>query len=211
MANASSSSPTWFFAGYDCDCLALESITGFVDFFLPRFAEHSTANLELRTKSVNVQILESKTPVNNIVVAFSFTPHEISLQLEKGVPRVAARIKAMHKLAKLGWNVGIRIDPIIDCEDFEVRYSNLIDDLFCGLPEERLHSVSLGAFRMPSNFFRKIEKLYPHEPLFAGRLKRTQSSVSYNPEIENLRLQTCRELILKKITKEKLFECSLSP
>ena len=39
--------PSWFFSGYDCDSLALESLTGFVSAALPYFADHPTAHLEL--------------------------------------------------------------------------------------------------------------------------------------------------------------------
>ena len=36
----------------------LENVTGFADCFLPFFAKHSNAYLELRTKSVNLKVLE---------------------------------------------------------------------------------------------------------------------------------------------------------
>ena len=74
--------PTWFFSGYDCDSLALENISTFTDFFLPFFQKNTNARLELRTKSVNITPLLKHTPSENIVTAFSFTPKEISIQLE---------------------------------------------------------------------------------------------------------------------------------
>ena len=46
-ADEVSNSPSWFFSGYDCDSLALESTTGFVDFFLPKFSKLPHAFLEL--------------------------------------------------------------------------------------------------------------------------------------------------------------------
>ena len=92
--------PAWFFSGYDCDSLALDSISQFSSFFLPHFSKLSNSYLELRTKSVNIKPLLKSEAVPNIITAFSFTPQEISEQIEKGVPSVNSRIEAMKKLLK---------------------------------------------------------------------------------------------------------------
>ncbi len=199
--------PSWFFSGYDCDSLALESLTGFAQEFIPFFRELPNSWLELRTKSIASQVLERTDPLDNAVVAFSFTPEEISQQLEHKVPSVQSRIKAMEKLAALGWKIGLRIDPIIDCVDFDARYAKLFNQLIAALPAHSLHSVSLGAFRMPTGFFRSIQKLYPKEPLFSGKLEKKDGSISYRAEIERERISTCRSLLLSHIPIEKLFLC----
>jgi spore photoproduct lyase len=201
---------SWFFSGYDCDSLALENVTGFADSFLPFFAKHTNAHFELRTKSVNLKVLEKTTPLPNVVTAFSFTPDEISDQLEHGVPSVSSRIRAMEKIAELGWPVGLRIDPLIDCVNFEERYRTLFDKLFANLPPDSVHSVSLGAFRVPVSYFKKMEKLYPEEPLFAGKLEKRGNFTGYRQEIEQDRSVFCRDELLKRIPKEKLFQCETS-
>ena len=206
----SNDSTSWFFSGYDCDSLAMESITGFAEFFLPKFRVTPEAFLELRTKSVNTSILKNQEPLANVVVAFSFTPQEISEQLEHGVPSIESRLKAIHELSKLGWQVGVRIDPVIDCEEFEKRYRRLFKDIFEEIRPDNLHSVSLGAFRMPIAFFKKMEKLYPKEPLFAGNLTSQDSNTSYHPAIEKKRISTCRSLLLEYVSEEKLFHCELN-
>ena len=203
--------PVWFFSGYDCDSLALDQISQFSPSFLPFFRAHSNAHLELRTKSVNIQPLLSSQPLENVITAFSFTPQEISDQLEKGVPSVSSRLKAMKKLTDSGWQVGLRIDPIIDCNDFTSRYQSLFSDIFSTLPVEMIHSVSLGAFRMPAPFFKKMEKLHPEEKLFTGRLEKRQGVVSYQEEIENERKETCTQLLLEHIPSNKLFACQTTP
>jgi len=154
--------------------------------------------------------LKKMKPLENVITAFSFTPEEISKQLEHGVPSVHARTEAMHQLAKLGWQVGIRIDPVMDCLDFEERYRKLFDELLTDLPMDALHSVSLGAFRMPNAFFRRVEKIYPEEPLFAGKLVHDKKSVSYAKDIESARLGTCKSLLLDKVPPEKLFDCEIN-
>lgn len=207
MAAENPDEPSWFFSGYDCDSLALEKLTEFARTALPFFANHPQTHLELRTKSVATQILEKNTVLPNVVTAFSFTPQEISDALEKGVPSVKARIQAMRRLAKKGWKLGVRLDPIIDCLDFDQRYQSLISDIFSEVPEESIHSVSLGPFRLPEPFFKRMEKLYPDEPLFAGNLDRRGRSVSYPQEVENQRISSCKDYLLQHLPPEKLFLC----
>jgi len=142
-----------------------------------------------------------------VVTAFSFTPQEISDALEKGVPSVKARLQAVRRLAKNGWKLGVRLDPIIDCLDFDQRYQSLISDIFSEVPEESIHSVSLGPFRLPEPFFKRMEKLYPDEPLFAGNLDRRGRSVSYPQEVENQRISSCKDYLLQHLPPEKLFLC----
>jgi len=199
------------FSGYDCDSLALDHISQFTQSFLPHFRANPTAHLELRTKSVNIKPLLNNDPLKNVVTAFSFTPQEISTQLEHGVPSVSSRINAMKKLTQSGWQVGLRIDPIIDCTNFSKRYESLFFDIFSIIPLEMIHSVSLGAFRMPGPFFKKMEKLYPTEKLFAGSLEKKQGVVSYKKEIEQKRKETCKNLLLQLIPEEKLFLCETAP
>ena len=85
-----------FFSGYDCDSLALESVTGFAKQFLPFFRERPRALLELRTKSLNTQVLLQTESFNNCIIAFSFTPEEVSKVTEIGVPTVSSRIAMME-------------------------------------------------------------------------------------------------------------------
>lgn len=200
---------SWFFSGYDCDSLALESVTGFAADFLPFFRKLPNAWIELRTKSVAIQSLQKVPPLERAVVAFSLTPEEISTQLEHGVPTVGSRIKAMTQLAKLGWKIGLRIDPLIDCEDFEKRYQKLFKQIFKDLSHDSVHSVSVGAFRMPTGFFKKIEKQYPQEPLFAGAFSVHRGQTSYSMETERNLKNHCTNLLSKHIDSTKVFSCNI--
>jgi len=198
---------SWFFSGYDCDSLALESVTGFAKHFLPLFRNLPHSWLELRTKSVATQILIKTEVMQNVVVAFSFTPEEVSEQIEHGVPPVSSRIEAMKKLAEKGWKLGLRIDPLIDCNDFESRYRKLFQSIFDAVPSDSIHSVSLGTFRMPSGFFKKIEKQYPDEPLLSANWESRKGMISYPQETESALREVCKNLLLQHIPQQRLFQC----
>ena len=120
------------------------------------FSKYPSAQLELRTKSVATQVLKGTAP-SNVITAFSFTPQEISDQLEKCASCELPN-SGNEGGADEGWQVGVRLDPLIDCADFEIRYSKLIRQIFTTLDSKTIHSVSLGPFRLPEPFFKKMEK-----------------------------------------------------
>jgi spore photoproduct lyase len=198
----------WFFSGYDCDSLALEPVSGFAAHFLGFFARRPRARLELRTKSTQVRVLLEREPLDNVVVAFSFTPEPVSLTLEHRVPPLARRISAMVRLQRSGWRVGVRLDPLIYTPDFRAAYQRLLADVFGALDLESLHSVSLGGFRLPRPYYKTIQRLYPEEPLFAGPLETRGGMVSYASELEQELSGFCTRELLRYIPQERLFPCT---
>ncbi|MBI4358802.1 MAG: DNA photolyase [Candidatus Omnitrophica bacterium] len=201
------SAESYFFSGYDCDSLALDSVTKFTESFLPFFERHSNAWLELRTKSVQVQSLLRRDPIPNCVVAFSFTPSEISDVLEHKVPKVSHRIGAMEKLQERGWRLGLRFDPLIYHEDYKAQYERLFREIFLSLKVESLHSVSLGPFRLPKPWYENMYRLYPDEKLFAGPLGEHRGMISYPVEIEQEMLGFVRERLLDYTPQSLLYPC----
>lgn len=198
----------WFFSGYDCDSLAYEPITRFAERCIPFFRQHPDAWLELRTKSTQVRTLLNMPPLDNVVVAFSFTPQEIATKLEHGVPTVAQRLQAMHRLQRHGWRIGLRIDPLIYHHGYRESYRSLFDTLFAVIAPDSLHSVSLGAFRMPRAFFDTLVKLYPEERLFAGPLQQQGSGmVGYEPQLERELRSFCEGELLRHIPQHRYFPC----
>lgn len=206
----SSTEDSWFFSGYDCDSLAFEGISSFAADALPVFRQLDRAWLELRTKSLQVKPLLESEPFERCVVAFSFTPEEVSRVVEHRVPSVARRIEAMAKLAAKGWRLGLRFDPLIYSNDFVERYRNLFASIFAQVPVSAIHSVSLGAFRLPKGFFKSLEKMYPDDRLIAAGPYEDQSGmVSYRRDLEQAMIGDCTELLLQHIPSEVFFPCSL--
>ena len=198
----------WFFSGYDCDSLAYEPVSRFAQGILPLFARNPDAWLELRTKSVQIRGLLATVPLANVVVAFSFTPEEISRALEHGAPSVPRRIEAMVRLQQQGWRLGLRFDPLIYQTDYEAQYERLFEQIFAVIDPRRLHSVSLGPFRLPRAFFRTLKRLYPDEPLLASPLSDAGGMISYRPDLEQQMTEFCTESLLRHIPRHIFFPCT---
>ncbi|MFL3657719.1 MAG: SPL family radical SAM protein [Opitutales bacterium] len=197
----------FFFSGYDCDSLAMDGVTGFADSFLPVFENLPNAWLELRTKSVNIKPLLSRTPHPNVVAAFSLNPEPIAKSVEHRAPPLPARINALRKLAEAGWKVGLRFDPLIHFENCVKIYQDFIDHVFDSIPEEAIHSITLGSFRSPKNVFKKMESLHPEEPLFMGNLELQNGMVSYSKPIETELFESAKERILSHAGEDCFFPC----
>lgn len=197
----------YFFSGYDCDSLALEPVTHFLREFLPFFRQLTQAKLELRTKSTNVTELLKQPAFPNGIVAFSFTPQEISQAVEHKVPSVAKRLQALQKVAEHGWPIGLRFDPLIDHPEFKMIYKKLITDIFQVISPDCLHSISLGTLRFPEQMHQKIMKLYPQDELLASQLTTQKKLVSYPTALEESMLSWLHELLAPYVDSSLLFQC----
>jgi len=199
----------YFFSGYDCDSLAFEPVTGFAEAFLPLFAELPNAWLELRTKSTQIRGLLQRDPLPRCVVAFSLSPDTVADKVEDKTPSLTKRIEAAAKLQRQGWPIGLRFDPLIYQHQYREQYHSLFEQVFSVIDAQALHSVSLGVFRLPDHFFKKIHKLYPDERLFAGPLQSASGMVSYRNELEQAMMADCTKMLLQYISKEQFFPCNL--
>ncbi|HEY8035396.1 MAG TPA: DNA photolyase [Methylobacter sp.] len=211
LCTESPSESLHFFSGYDCDSLALEPVTGFAEQFLPFFATLPNAWLELRTKSTQVRSLLNREPLPRCIVAFSLSPDQIAEKVEAKAPSVQRRLDALCKVQEQGWQIGLRFDPLIYQSGYQQQYRQLFEQVFSRIDLSLLHSVSLGVFRLPENFFKKVHKLYPEEKLFAGPLINQRDSqqgmVSYKHELEQEMMNYCSEQILNYIPADKFFPC----
>ena len=199
----------WFFSGYDCDSLAFEPVTGFMRHCLDAFERLPHAWLEIRTKSTQVRTLLNRDALDNVVVAFSFTPQDFSRRFENGVPDIQKRINAMQILQSRGWQIGLRFDPIMAYGGYQSSYRDLFEHLFSSLDHELIHSVSMGEFRMPRGFFKKIKKLYPLEPLYHLHMDDINGMKSFKQSLEQSVFGFCRQQLLRWMPEHKLFNCSI--
>jgi spore photoproduct lyase len=198
-----------FFSGYDCDSLALEPVTGFAQQFLNFFDTVPNAWLELRTKSTQIRSLLNRPVQPRCIVAFSLSPESVALKVEAKAPPLYKRLEALTKLQQQGWLIGLRFDPLIYQSDYKQHYQAFFAQVFAKVKLEQLHSVSLGVFRLPESYFKKIHKLYPEEKLFAAALQQQNGMVSYTAELEQEMMRYCAELLLSYIPAEKFFPCRL--
>lgn len=198
----------WFFSGYDCDSLAMEPITHFSEYAVEAFKDIPNAYLELRTKSTQIRHLLQQEPNPKVINAFSFTDIYSHEKLEKGVPTIAKRLEAMKKLQDHGWVLGLRFDPLVFHTDYLQHFKQLLEQVFSTIDVSRIHSVSLGVFRMPKQTFKNMIELYPQEKLFNQSFDIKNNLISYEQNREEEMMATCTEELLNYISQDKFFPCT---
>ena len=194
-----------FFSGYDCDSLAFERITGFTDFFLKNFDNIHNAFLEIRTKSINIGFLKKIKALKNVIIAFSLNPQEIINKFETKTPSLDKRLAAIHSLQKIGWNIGLRFDPIILIENYMRHYNVFFKKIFDSLDRKKIHSITLGNFRMPKSYLKKMLKNQPNNSfLLTNYLHQLEKSDKQN-KYKKTAINFCFNEIKKYTDEKKIF------
>ncbi len=116
----------------------------FSKFIIPMFEEQNRHKVLFLTKSDNIKHLLEINPHNQVIMSFSLNADEVAKEWEKGAPSVDRRIEAGRKLSQAGYEVRIRIDPIVPVSEWKTQYSNLIDQVFTSFVPER---ITLGSLR----------------------------------------------------------------
>jgi len=204
---AENDTPSWFFSGYDCDSLALEPMTHFIETCLDSFSTQPLANLEIRTKSTQIRNLLARPAIDNCVIAYSLSPEEVVSKEEHKTPSLAKRIAALKSLQQHGWKVGLRFDPLLKCDNHEALYGALFEHVFSELDQPSIHSVSLGPFRLPKPFFKKMIRLYPESSLLAASMNMRDNMLSYDEQTESDLLNFCETRLQDYIEPEQYFPC----
>jgi len=198
----------YFFSGYDCDSLALDPISGFINAVLPFFAERPRAVLELRTKSTQIRSLQNHEPIKNCVVAYSLSPQSIVQRYEEKTPTLEKRLTALARLQQQGWPIGLRFDPLILCPNFRGIYRELFEQVFQTLKADQIHSVSLGSLRLPQHFFKRLVNLYPDSDLFSAAFECDNNGmVAYRKNFADSLHAYCEQLLLTYISPQQYFPC----
>jgi spore photoproduct lyase len=116
----------------------------FSKFIIPLFQEQKVHKVLFVTKSNNIENLLDISGQDKAVISFSLNANEVARRFERGAPSIAERIEAASKLSKAGYEVRIRIDPMVPVPKWREQYLSLIEDIFSHFTPSR---VTLGSLR----------------------------------------------------------------
>jgi len=116
----------------------------FSKFIIPMFETQSLHKVLFLTKSSNVKNLLEIEPHNQAIISFSLNAIPVAKMWEKKAPPVLRRIEAAKKVYEAGYEVRLRIDPMVPIVEWEDSYLQLVDLIFENLIPER---ITLGSLR----------------------------------------------------------------
>ncbi|MBA7653822.1 hypothetical protein ES703_61683 [subsurface metagenome] len=125
--------------------------TPFSIFILSLFGEQERHKVLFLSKSKNIEHLLEGDYQNNAIISFSLNADTVARRFEKGAPTVAERIDAASKLAKAGYEVRVRIDPMVPVPNWEEGYKELVDNVFSKFTSSRITFGSLRGLQSTIN------------------------------------------------------------
>jgi spore photoproduct lyase len=115
----------------------------FIEKICDKFEEQNKHKVLLLTKSSNVDFLLKKFR-KQVIPSFTLNAIPVAEKWELGTHHVEKRIEAGGKLSDAGYDVRIRIDPIVPIIGWERHYTKLIDKIFSKFKPER---ITIGSLR----------------------------------------------------------------
>jgi spore photoproduct lyase len=115
----------------------------FSKFIIPIFEGQELHKVLFLTKSSNVENLLEIEPHSQAIISFSLNAIPVAERWEKA-PRVLRRIEAAKKVLDAGYEVRVRIDPMVPVENWQEYYVYLLSILFDNFTPER---ITLGSLR----------------------------------------------------------------
>ncbi|MEW6416863.1 MAG: radical SAM protein [Nitrospirota bacterium] len=116
----------------------------FSKFIIPIFQTQKLHKVLFLTKSINVKNLLELEPHGQVIISFSLNAIPVAKMWEKKAPPVLKRIEAAKKVYHAGYEVRLRIDPMVPIDGWEESYLQLVDLIFEHLFPER---ITLGSLR----------------------------------------------------------------
>ena len=204
--------PVYLCVSYDTDLLALEHTFSFVSRWLTFAAAHPDLTLEIRTKSGNPAVFESLAAIyqNNrnlqkqIIFAWTLSPEHLCQTTEHGAASLSLRLKALTAAKQAGFSVRLCFDPMIFHAGWKKSYSTLVDNVFSSISAGDLYDVSIGVFRISTEYLKNMRKKRPDSAIVQYPYI-TENGVSHYGTLSEEMVQYLKERLLHYLPEEKIF------
>jgi len=145
------------------DPLAVDYITGFAKQIIPFMPEHAPGTrLLFLTKSDCVDEMLELDHGGQSIISFSLNTETVFQQLEHRTTSPDSRLAAAAKVQKAGYEVRLRIDPVIFYSTWEKDYIELVDKIFQFVQPTR---ITIGEYRPSNGLANHIGSRFPDSPL----------------------------------------------
>ncbi|AHC15972.1 SPL family radical SAM protein [Salinispira pacifica] len=197
--------PVYMSISYLSEILAFEPLYPYAREWLEFARGREDFALEIRTKSDYYQAIADLEPSANSFLVWSLSPEQVSREHERGTASFRNRLFAASRAAEDGWPLKLTFDPVLELENWQDLYGNMIEETFRRIPPEKVQEVSFGVFRMNQDFLKRIRTVRPESPVLYGDFRKTGELVSYAPDF----IREVREFMTGRlrayISPEKIF------
>lgn len=175
--------PIYLSISYLTDLLAFEGLYPFVREWLDFAREERRVEVELRTKSDNVQMILRQAPPPNGILVFSLSPASVAGSVEKGTAAFQSRLLHARQAARRGWRVRLCYDPILAVPRWKAVYREAVEKTFDRLRSEDIEEVSLGVFRIHPDYMKRIRREREDASVLYYPFENSRGVLSYETEL----------------------------
>jgi len=145
------------------DPLAVDYITGFAKQIIPFMPEYAPrTRLLFLTKSDCVDDILNLDHGGQSIISFSVNTDTVFQQLEHRTASPESRLAAAAKAQKAGYEVRLRIDPVIFYSTWQNDYKELVEKIFEYVQPTR---ITIGEYRPSNGLANHISSRFPDSPL----------------------------------------------
>ena len=150
------------------DSLIWEKWTDLTTELVGRFSRQNRAVLELKTKTVHVDALESLDHRSKTIVAWSLNAESILQSEERRTASLQSRIAAAEQCEAWGYPLAFHFDPIILYDGCDREYQKVIEMLFNRISAKNIVWISLGTFRFMPALKQTIQQRFVKSKIVYG-------------------------------------------
>ncbi len=150
------------------DSLIWEPISMQPQFLVNKFAQQKNSILELKTKTTNIESLQSINHNNKTIISWSLNTPNVVKSEERATASIKARLMAAKKCESWGYKLGFHFDPLVIYNGCEQEYKKVIKEIFDHVSAENIVWISIGTFRFIPSLKTIIEKRFPNSKMPYG-------------------------------------------
>ncbi len=189
---------------YDTDLMAFDFLYPFTKKWIDYSLKNNNLSVEIRTKSILDMKIKNNGFDNKIIFGWTLLPQFVIDNFEKNTPSLEKRIKTIKQYIKNGWKIRISIDPALMFEGWKNVYEDFIHYIGKELKNENISEISIGVFRMPIDYYKKIKKNSNSQIIFRPYYNKS-GIISNSYEEKSMILNFLNEKLLLYFDKEKIF------
>ncbi len=145
------------------DPLAVDDITGLSEILVPFMPERAPrTRLLFLTKSNQVESLLHLNHHGQTIISFSVNTNTVWEHLEHRTPSPSERLQAARKVQDAGYEVRLRIDPVVRYSTWKKGYERLVEEIFETIIPSR---ITIGEYRPAGGLSNHIKTRFPDSPL----------------------------------------------
>ena len=150
------------------DSLIWEECTDLSQFLVARFARQTKAVLELKSKTVNIEALETLEHNRKTIVSWSLNTEAVMASEERGTTTLDQRLAAAARCESWGYPLAFHFDPMVLYDGCDDDYAAVVEKIFASVAADNIVWISLGSFRFMPELKTIIQQRFPDSKIIYG-------------------------------------------